>query len=46
MFSADRFHPSSAAYAFLGTVYGRAVREALEAAALDLQADPEAELAG
>jgi lysophospholipase L1-like esterase len=46
MFSADRFHPSSAGYAFLGTVYGRAVREALEAAARDLQPDPEAELAG
>jgi lysophospholipase L1-like esterase len=46
MFSADRFHPSSAGYAFLGTVYGRAVREALEAAAMDLQANPEAELAG
>jgi lysophospholipase L1-like esterase len=46
MFSADRFHPSSAGYAFLGTVYGRAVREALDAAALDLQPDPEAELAG
>jgi lysophospholipase L1-like esterase len=46
MFSADRFHPSSAGYAFLGTIYGRAVREALEAAALDLKADPEAELAG
>jgi lysophospholipase L1-like esterase len=46
MFSADRFHPSSAGYAFLGTIYGRAVREALEAAAMDLQADPEAELAG
>jgi lysophospholipase L1-like esterase len=45
MFSADRFHPSSAGYAFLGTVYGRAVREALEAAR-DLQPDPEAELAG
>jgi len=29
MFSADRFHPSSAGYAFLGAVYGRAVREAL-----------------
>ena len=29
MFSADLFHPSSAGYAFLGTVYGRAVREAL-----------------
>jgi lysophospholipase L1-like esterase len=27
MFSADRFHPSSAGYAFLGTIYGRAVRE-------------------
>jgi lysophospholipase L1-like esterase len=46
MFSADRFHPSSAGYAFLGTIYGRAVREAIEAAARDLQADPEAELAG
>jgi lysophospholipase L1-like esterase len=46
MFSADLFHPSSAGYAFLGTIYGRAVREALEAAARDLQADPEAELAG
>jgi hypothetical protein len=45
MFSADQFHPSSAGYAFLGTVYGRAVREALEAAR-DLQPDPEAELAG
>jgi lysophospholipase L1-like esterase len=32
MFSADLFHPSSAGYAFLGTIYGRAVREALEAA--------------
>lgn len=32
MFSADLFHPSSAGYAFLGTVYGRAVREALDAA--------------
>jgi hypothetical protein len=29
MFSADQFHPSSAGYAFLGTVYGRAVRELL-----------------
>ena len=46
MFSDDRFHPSSAGYAFLGTVYGRACREALEAAARDLQPDPEAELAG
>ena len=46
MFSADLFHPSSAGYAFLGTVYGRAVREALDAAARDLQPDPEAELAG
>jgi lysophospholipase L1-like esterase len=45
MFSADRFHPSSAGYAFLGTIYGRAVREALEAAAMDLKGDPEAELA-
>jgi lysophospholipase L1-like esterase len=46
MFSADLFHPSSAGYAFLATVYGRAVREALEVATRDLQADPEAELAG
>ena len=46
MFSADLFHPSSAGYAFLATVYGRAVREALDIAARDLQADPEAELAG
>jgi lysophospholipase L1-like esterase len=45
MFSADLFHPSSAGYAFLATVYGRAVREALEVAR-DLQAEPEAELAG
>jgi lysophospholipase L1-like esterase len=29
MFSADRFHPSSAGYAFLGTIYGGAVREAI-----------------
>jgi lysophospholipase L1-like esterase len=29
MFSADMFHPSSAGYAFLGTIYGRAVREML-----------------
>jgi lysophospholipase L1-like esterase len=46
MFSADLFHPSSAGYAFLAIIYGRAVREALEAAALDLQAEPGAELAG
>jgi lysophospholipase L1-like esterase len=46
MFSADRFHPSSAGYAFLGTIYGRAVREALGHHAIDLQPDPEAELAG
>ena len=46
MFSADMFHPSSAGYAFLGTVYGRAVREAIDAAAEGLQPDPEAELAG
>jgi len=46
MFSADLFHPSSAGYAFLATIYGRAVREALEAASLDLQGDPSAELAG
>jgi lysophospholipase L1-like esterase len=46
MFSADLFHPSSAGYAFLATIYGRAVREALDVAALDLQAEPRAELAG
>jgi lysophospholipase L1-like esterase len=47
MFSADLFHPSSAGYAFLASVYGRAVREALDAATtLDLQPDPGAELAG
>jgi lysophospholipase L1-like esterase len=45
MFSADLFHPSSAGYAFLATIYGRAVREALDAATRDLQPDPEAELA-
>jgi lysophospholipase L1-like esterase len=44
MFSADLFHPSSAGYAFLATIYGRAVREALDAAR-ELQPDPEAELA-
>lgn len=43
MFSADLFHPSSAGYAFLATVYGRAVREALEAAR-DLGADAAAEV--
>jgi lysophospholipase L1-like esterase len=32
MFSADLFHPSSAGYAYLGVVYGRAVREAVERA--------------
>ena len=32
LFSADLFHPSSAGYAYLATVYGQAVREALEAA--------------
>jgi lysophospholipase L1-like esterase len=46
MFSADLFHPSSAGYAFLASIYGRAVRESLEAATRDLQPDPEAELAG
>ena len=46
MFSADLFHPSSAGYAFLATIYGHAVREALDAAARDLRPDPEAELAG
>ncbi len=54
MFSADLFHPSSAGYAFLGTVYGRAVREALDAARaappvdtdLDLASDLAGDLAG
>jgi lysophospholipase L1-like esterase len=32
MFSSDLFHPSSAGYAFLATIYGKAVREALDAA--------------
>jgi lysophospholipase L1-like esterase len=32
MFSSDLFHPSSAGYAFLATIYGRAVREALDVA--------------
>ena len=31
LFSADLFHPSSAGYAYLGSVYGRAVRDALAA---------------
>jgi lysophospholipase L1-like esterase len=30
MFSADLFHPSSTGYAFLGLIYGRAVREAVD----------------
>ncbi|HZA81361.1 MAG TPA: GDSL-type esterase/lipase family protein, partial [Actinomycetes bacterium] len=47
MFSADLFHPSSAGYAFLATIYGRAVREALDAARdFQVDLDPEAELAG
>jgi len=32
MFSDDWFHPSSTGYAFLGTLYGSAVREALDTA--------------
>lgn len=32
MFSADMFHPSSVGYAYLGVLYGRAVREAVERA--------------
>ena len=32
LFSDDLFHPSSAGYAFLGTIYGRAVHDALAAA--------------
>jgi lysophospholipase L1-like esterase len=43
MFSADLFHPSSAGYAFLATIYGRAVREALD---FQVDLDPKAELAG
>jgi lysophospholipase L1-like esterase len=46
LFSSDLFHPSSAGYAFLGTIYGRAVRDALDAArAVEDDADAE-ELAG
>jgi lysophospholipase L1-like esterase len=30
MFSADLFHPSSIGYSYLGVLYGRAVREAIE----------------
>jgi lysophospholipase L1-like esterase len=46
MFSSDLFHPSSAGYAFLATIYGRAVREALDAArAVEVDAAAE-ELAG
>jgi lysophospholipase L1-like esterase len=45
MFSSDLFHPSSAGYAFLATIYGRAVREALEAARAAL-AEAAEELAG
>jgi lysophospholipase L1-like esterase len=45
MFSADMFHPSSAGYAFLATVYGRAVREALDAARA-VEDGPREELAG
>jgi lysophospholipase L1-like esterase len=32
MFSADLFHPSSAGYAYLGGIYGRALREAVDRA--------------
>jgi lysophospholipase L1-like esterase len=46
MFSADLFHPSSAGYAFLGTVYGRAVREALDAARATPGAGTDLGLAG
>jgi lysophospholipase L1-like esterase len=46
MFSADLFHPSSAGYAFLGTVYGRAVREALDAARAEPRPGTQLGLAG
>jgi hypothetical protein len=50
MFSDDLFHPSSIGYAYLGEIYGRAVREAVErarAAALGSDALPLAgDLAG
>jgi lysophospholipase L1-like esterase len=50
MFSDDLFHPSSVGYAYLGEIYGRAVREAVErarAAALGPDALPLAgDLAG
>ncbi|HEV8651234.1 MAG TPA: SGNH/GDSL hydrolase family protein [Actinomycetes bacterium] len=46
MFSADLFHPSSAGYAFLGTIYGRAVREALDSARGAPPADTDLDLAG
>jgi lysophospholipase L1-like esterase len=46
MFSSDLFHPSSAGYSYLATIYGRAVRDALDAArAVTDDADAE-ELAG
>jgi lysophospholipase L1-like esterase len=46
MFSSDLFHPSSAGYAFLATIYGRAVREALDAARALLDETAAEELAG
>ena len=46
MFSSDLFHPSSAGYAFLATIYGRAVREALEAARAAVAGAAAEELAG
>jgi hypothetical protein len=36
----------SVGFGYLASLYGRPVREALDAAARDLQPDPEAELAG
>jgi hypothetical protein len=46
MFSSDLFHPSSAGYAFLATVYGKAVREALDAAGAVEDDGADEELAG
>jgi lysophospholipase L1-like esterase len=46
MFSSDLFHPSSAGYAFLGTIYGRAVSDALDAARAATDDAAAEELAG
>ena len=46
MFSSDLFHPSSAGYSFLATIYGRAVREALDTARALVDETAAEELAG